>query len=62
MNESLPVTIILGHMRARREALTEEINELRQKIDRLEGAIQETRVIETQIKAGIIPSPRLSCE
>ena len=61
-NDTLPTSVILGHLRARREALNDEIRELQEKIARLDGAIEETRVIETQIKSGIIPIPRLSCE
>jgi len=62
VNTELPIQTIIGHLRARREALQDEINELKTKIDRLEGGIEETRVIESQIRNGIIPVPRLSCE
>lgn len=62
MSDTLPISVILGHLRARREALNDEIRELQQKIARLDGAIEETRVIEAQLKSGIIPVPRLSCE
>ncbi len=62
MNKELPVDVLIRHLQGRREALRQEMCELQTQLDRLDGAINETIVMEMQLKNGMISVPRVSCE
>lgn len=62
MNNEIPINILIQHLVARRQVLKTELDELKNQITRVEGAIAETITLEMQFNSGTIATSRFPCE
>jgi len=62
VNNDLSLDVLVTHLRARRNALFSELRDAEKRVAEINGAIEETRIIEQQAANGMMAKSRLSCE